>query len=117
MQRAEVVATGDRPVGRVSGGAGLVVEPADDGVEGGVDVVDAGEVGLDHLPGRHLPGPHGGGELERAALPQQRLRHGGRLYGAPVGVLTARWDRGGERHAASLGTCRGWGRFRWRHSL
>ena len=41
VQRAEVVATDDRPVGRVSGGAGLVVEAADDGVEGRVDVVDA----------------------------------------------------------------------------
>ena len=51
MQRSELVAAGDGGVGLGGFFAGSIGAELDDGVEGRVDLVDAGQVGLEHLGG------------------------------------------------------------------
>ena len=49
MQGSELVASGDGGVGLSGFLAGAIGAELDDGVEGRVDLVDAGEVRLEHL--------------------------------------------------------------------
>ena len=51
MQRAEVVAAGDGGVCRGGFLAGTVGAELDDGIEGGVDLLDAGKVGFEDFGG------------------------------------------------------------------
>ena len=51
VQRSELVAAGDGGVGLGGFFAGAIGAELDDGVEGRVDLVDAGQVGLEHLGG------------------------------------------------------------------
>jgi hypothetical protein len=83
VERAERFARSDGAVGRLGCGTGLVVEATDDGVELWVHLVDAGQVGVDHLTAAHLsPGDHLG-QFERPVTPQLGA-HSGR---SPVAFL------------------------------
>ena len=71
VEHAERLAVRRPPCRRASAAAQrLVVEPAHDGVEVRVDGVDPGEVGLEHLTARHLPGADLRRQFECAQLPE-----------------------------------------------
>lgn len=61
VQRASALTPGDRGVGLAGFGAGPRRRRVDDGIEGGVDRLDAPKVGVHHLRRRHLPRPDGPG--------------------------------------------------------
>ena len=69
-QRPERLAGGDRPVDRGGGGAGLVGQRHGHRVEVRVDLLDAGQMGLDHLGRRDLAGGDHPGQLSGALAVQ-----------------------------------------------
>ena len=84
VQRAERIAAGDGGIGRLRSAARLVGQERDDGVDGRVDPIDAGEVGFHHLDRGELAGRDGAGEIgRRAGAEIGRGMHRAKLHRLP----------------------------------
>ena len=70
VERAELVAAGDRGVGGLGLLAGALGAELDDRVEVAVDLVDAGQMGFEHLGGGDLPGADCVGDCDKRGIGQ-----------------------------------------------
>ena len=69
-QRAEGIAGRPGPVDLGGGGPSLVGHHEDGGVQPTVHLVDAVQVGVDHLVGRHLAAGHQSGQVGPGSTPE-----------------------------------------------
>ena len=65
VEGAELVAAGDRGVGGCGLLAGALGAELDDRIEVAVDLVDAGQMGFEHLGGGDLPGADRVGDCDK----------------------------------------------------
>jgi hypothetical protein len=70
MEGTDRGSRGDGRIGRIGRLQRLGIETANDGVQMWVDRVDAGEMGLDDLATRHVPGCDHPSQFECAELPE-----------------------------------------------
>ena len=70
VQRRQGVAARAGGVGRLGLGAGFALQHAHDGVDRGIDLVQAGEDGIDRFPRRGLPGADQARQVGRVVLPK-----------------------------------------------